>query len=75
MEEPLLEFVRRELNARKARRGYFKQLAVEMEPETWERYHSWVTKVADGRIPDPGVSRVEELARYLRANPGEQVPA
>lgn len=62
-EESLLGFVRDELAARK---GQWMRIAREMDPDKWESYYSWMTKVADGRIPDPGVIRIEELASKLR---------
>jgi hypothetical protein len=72
MEEPLLTFVLSELEARK---GQWATIAREMEPDAWESYYSWLNKVAQGRIPDPSVNKIQRLADHLRGikrDPPEQ---
>lgn len=60
---PILEYVLAELDARK---GNWPSIAKEMEPEAWESYYSWLTKLAQGRIPDPSVNKIQRLADHLR---------
>jgi len=31
--------------------------------------YSWLTKFAQGRIPSPGVGRIEKLSQFLEPNP------
>lgn len=61
---PILEFVLLELEARK---GRWPAIAKAMEPKAWRSYYSWLTKLAQGRIPDPGVNKIQALADYLRS--------
>lgn len=60
---PILEYVLSELDARK---GNWPSIAKEMEPGAWESYYSWLTKLAQGRIPDPSVNKIQRLADHLR---------
>jgi hypothetical protein len=66
--ESLLSFVRGELEARK---GTWPSIAKAMEPGSWESYYSWLAKMADGRIADPGINKVQALADYFRAKQRE----
>jgi hypothetical protein len=61
----LLDFVLAELAARK---GNWPAIAKAMDPESWESYYSWMTKLAQKRIPDPGVNKIQALADYFRAD-------
>ena len=70
MDTPILEFVLSELAVRK---GAWPSICRAIEPEASDSYYSWLTKLAQGRIPDPGVNKIQELADYLRANPLEKV--
>lgn len=58
MAEKLLAYVVRELQARK---GEWPRIASETDLD-----YSWLTKLAQGRIPDPGVNKVERLAFYFK---------
>jgi hypothetical protein len=58
--ETLLNYVRRQLHDRK---GEWPKIAKKTQLD-----YSWITKLAQGRIPDPGVNKVEKLADYFRAN-------
>lgn len=60
---PILEFVLAELVVRK---GSWPTIAKAMAPDAWQSYYSWMTKLAQGKIPDPGVNKIQELADYLR---------
>lgn len=60
---PILAFVLTELTARK---GKWPAIAKDMRPEAPDSYYSWMTKLAQGRIPDPGVNSIQELADYFR---------
>lgn len=64
MERPILEFVMAELETRK---GTWPSIAKEIEPDSWESYYSWLTKLAQGRIPDPSVNKIQRLADHFRA--------
>lgn len=63
---PLLDYVLRELQARK---GGWPDIAKAIEPNSWGSYYSWLSKLAQGAIPDPGVRKIQRLADYMRANP------
>jgi len=63
MDTPIFEFVMTELDARK---GAWPAIAKDIEPEAWESYYSWLTKLAQGRIPDPSVNKIQRLADYFR---------
>jgi hypothetical protein len=63
MEETLMKYVLSELEARK---GGWPEIAKAMAPDEWKSYYSWMEKVARGKIPDPGVSKIQELADYFR---------
>jgi hypothetical protein len=63
MDATLLDFVLSELEARK---GSWPDIAKAMAPQSWKSYYSWMEKVARGQIPDPGVSKIQELADYFR---------
>ena len=66
MEKPILPFVLEELDARK---GSWPDISKGVCPDGWQSHYSWLTKLAQGRIPDPGVNKIQELADWLRANP------
>lgn len=63
MPESLLNFVLRRLAAHK---GEWPAIAKAMEPKNWRSYYSWLTKLAQGRIPDPSVNKIQRLADYFR---------
>lgn len=60
---PILTFVKAELDARK---GTWPAIAKQMRPDAPDSYYSWMTKLAQGRIPDPGVNNIQELADHFR---------
>lgn len=66
MEQTLLNYVLYELSARK---GEWPAIAKAMQPESWESYYSWLTKFASGKIPDPSVNKVQELADHFGGYP------
>lgn len=61
---PILKFVLLKLDERK---GTWPDISRAMAPDAWESYYSWLTKLAQGRIPDPGVNKIQALADYLRS--------
>lgn len=61
--KPMLQAVLDELQSRK---GQWREIARQMDPETPESYYSWLTKLAQGTIPDPSVNRVQRLYDFLR---------
>lgn len=69
METPILEFVISEL---KARKGRWPSIAKDMEPDGWQSYYSWLTKLAQGQIPDPSVNRIQRLADHFRQQEARQ---
>jgi hypothetical protein len=62
MDTPIFERVLSELQARK---GTWPEIAKAIEPDSWESYYSWMTKLATGKIPDPGVNKIQRLADYF----------
>lgn len=62
MDTPIFERVLNELQARK---GTWPEIAKAIEPDSWESYYSWMTKLATGKIPDPGVNKIQRLADYF----------
>lgn len=58
MAEKLLPYVVKQLQARK---GEWPKIASDTELD-----YSWLTKLAQGRIPDPGVNKIEKLADYFK---------
>lgn len=66
VQQPILEFVLSELENRK---GQWRQIARALAPEEVESYYSWLCKVAQGRIADPSVNKVQRLFDWLKANP------
>ena len=63
MDTPMLEYVLSQLRARK---GTWTEIAKELEPDSWASYYSWLTKLAQDRIPDPSVNKIQRLADYFR---------
>lgn len=59
--ESLLDFVRRELPKLRATRSV-RDIAEAAGVDKW-----WLAKLCDGKIEDPGVTKVEKLAAYLRS--------
>lgn len=57
---------RAELNARK---GDWPAICRELDLSYW-----WVTKFAQGRIPEAGVTKVEKLHDYFAAHPRTEHP-
>lgn len=64
MQEPIFDYVLAQLDARK---GRWPDIAKDMRPDAWESYYSWLTKLAQRRIPDPSVNSIQELADKFRA--------
>jgi hypothetical protein len=62
MEKPMLAFVLEQLGQRK---GKWKKIAEEIEPEKSVTYYSWLTKLAQGKIRDPSVGRIQRLRDYF----------
>ena len=60
---PLLDSVLEELQARK---GAWPEIAKAIEPDSWESYYSWLTKLAQGRIPDPSVNKIQRLSDHFQ---------
>lgn len=60
---PLLEFVLGELQDRM---GTWLQISKAMDPDNWRRHYSWLTKLAQGKIPDPSVNKIQRLADHFR---------
>ena len=58
MAEKLLPYVVKELQARK---GEWPKICADTKLD-----YSWLTKLAKGRIPDPGVNKIEKLADYFK---------
>lgn len=50
-----------------ASKGQWPAIAKSIAPDSWESYYSWLTKLAQGRIPDPSVNKIQVLADYFRA--------
>ena len=63
MDQPLLDYVLTELDCRK---GQWPAISKAMAPDGWESYYSWLQKLAQRRIPDPSVNRIQALADYFR---------
>ena len=61
--ETLLAYV---LNELESRRGTWPAIAKAVEPDSWESYYSWLTKLAQRRIPDPSVNKIQTLADHFR---------
>ena len=59
MDTPILEFVLTELNARKGRWPDICKALPSIQ-------YSWLTKLAQGKIPAPGVQKIQILADYFR---------
>lgn len=72
MYTPIFELVLTELQARK---GTWPEIAKAIEPDSWESYYSWMTKLATGQIPDPGVNKIQRLADYFRGQSQQKVTA
>ena len=64
VDTPILQFVMVELAARK---GQWPDIAKGIEPDSWRSYYSWLTKLAQGRIPDPSVNKIQRLADHFRS--------
>lgn len=68
MKQPILDYVLEELDARKGlRTGNLTDIAKCMQPDSWESYYSWLTKLAQRKIPDPGVRNIQQLHDFFRA--------
>lgn len=48
-------------------KGTWREIARTMEPEGWESYYSWLTKLAQGTIKEPSVNKIQRLYDYFRA--------
>lgn len=61
-DKPILDFVLTQLDSRKGRRtGNLVDIARETELD-----YSWLSKLAQRRIPDPSVNKIQKLADYFR---------
>jgi hypothetical protein len=67
--ENLLDFVLSELDARK---GQWASISRALAPDAAAAHYSWLTKLGQRKIPDPGVNKIQELADYFWANPVER---
>jgi len=67
--EPLLDFCRRELPLR-LKHENVRQIAEGAGVDKW-----WLSKLIHGRIEDPGVTKIERLATYLRKPREERTAA
>jgi len=63
MDKPILEYVLTELRDRK---GYWPAIAARTKLQ-----YSWLTKLAQGGIPEPGVNKIQKLADFFRAHSRE----
>lgn len=61
--KPMLQSVLDELQARK---GQWRDIAHQLDPETPDRYYSWLTKLATGAISEPSVNRIQGLFDYFK---------
>ena len=61
-QEPMFDYVLARLEASK---GRWPAIAKDMEPDSWESYYSWLTKLAQRRIPDPSVNKIQALKDYF----------
>lgn len=62
---PMLEYVLAQLEAR---RGTWPAIAKALAEGSWESYYSWLTKLAQGQIPDPSVNKIQALHDHFRAD-------
>lgn len=69
MEKPMLTQVLDDLAACK---GQWAEIARELEPSNTVSFYSWLTKLAQGRIPEPSVNRVQRLYDYFRSRDARQ---
>lgn len=60
----MFDYVLAQLEARK---GSWPLIAKAIEPDSWESYYSWLTKLAQGRIPDPSVNKIQVLFDRFQA--------
>ncbi len=64
MTKPMLKAVMEDLAAHK---GQWSEIARELEPNRTVSFYSWLTKLAQGRIPEPSVNRIQRLYDYFRS--------
>ena len=62
MNKPMLTQVLDDLAANK---GKWAAIARELEPENTVSFYSWLTKLAQGKIPEPSVNKVQRLYDYF----------
>lgn len=62
----LLDSVLKELDSRK---GSWAHISRALRKSEWKSHYSWLTKLAQRKIPDPGVKGVQELHDWMRSNP------
>lgn len=60
--KPMLQSVLDELQARK---GQWRDISRQLDPEAPDRYYSWLTKLATGAISEPSVNRIQGLFDYF----------
>jgi hypothetical protein len=63
MTKPMLTQVQEDLAATK---GSWSEIARELEPDNFVSFYSWLTKLAQGRIAEPSVNRIQRLYDYFR---------
>ncbi len=62
MSKPMLTLVLEDLASSK---GRWSDIARELEPDNFISYYSWLTKLAQGRITEPSVNRIQRLYDYF----------
>lgn len=58
MTKPMLTLV---LDALQARKGHWREISRQMEPAASDSYYSWLTKLAQGKIREPSVNKIQRL--------------
>lgn len=59
------------LDELQSRKGQWREIARQIDPETPESYYSWLTKLAQGTIPNPSVNRIQRLYDYFGIGAGD----
>jgi hypothetical protein len=60
--KPMLQAVLDELQTRK---GQWRDIARQIDPETPDSYYSWLTKLAQGTIREPSVNKIQRLSDFF----------
>lgn len=64
MTKPMLQQVQEDLAESK---GQWSVIARDIDPDNFVSFYSWLTKLAQGRIAEPSVNRIQRLYDYYRA--------